>query len=83
MSDRDSAPAPDVLAAQTAPVADATTSTVTPTQDPQLTLADLQNILVIINTASKRGAFQGAELSQVGGVYQRIEDYIKHVTKNN
>ena len=79
MSDRDSAPAPDVLAEQAASAPQAAATQTAPA-DPQLTLADLQGMMVVINTASKRGAFQAAEMSQVGGLYERIEAYVRHMS---
>ena len=80
MSDSNSAPASDVLAEQAASAPQTAATQTAPAADPQLTLADLQGMMVVINTASKRGAFQAAEMSQVGGLYERIEAYVKHMS---
>jgi hypothetical protein len=42
------------------------------TQPPQITITDLDAIKTIIDLASQRGAFRGAELSQVGAVYDKL-----------
>ena len=45
----------------------------------QITIADLDIIKNIINLASTRGAFQGAELSQVGAVYDKLTAFLEAV----
>jgi hypothetical protein len=43
---------------------------------PNLNLADLVNVLQVINTCSSRGAFQANELSSVGGLYDRLHTFL-------
>jgi hypothetical protein len=45
----------------------------------QITISDLDIIKNIINLASTRGAFQGAELSQVGAVYDKLAAFLEVV----
>lgn len=47
---------------------------------PQLTLSDLVNMLQIVEAATSRGAFKAPELSTIGGVYDRVSAYVKHVS---
>jgi len=42
----------------------------------QLSLADLAAVVQIIDVASKRGAFEGAELESVGGVRNRLAAFV-------
>ena len=42
----------------------------------QLSLADLAAVVQIIDVASKRGAFEGAELESVGGVRNRLGAFV-------
>lgn len=61
----------------TAPEAEAQTST---TLEPvQLTVADLQLLAKIIDLASRRGAFQAGELSQVGDSYNKLASFLAYV----
>jgi len=46
---------------------------------PELTIVDLQNIRAIIDTASRRGAFNGTELSSVGTVFDRLNTFLNAV----
>lgn len=46
---------------------------------PELTVVDLQNIRAIIDTASRRGAFNAAELSSVGTVFDRLNAFLNAV----
>jgi len=46
---------------------------------PTLSVADLQNLLLVVGVACKRGAVQPGEMKQVGEVYERVESYLKHV----
>lgn len=46
---------------------------------PTLTIIDVQNALRIIDVAAERGAFKGAELSQVGGVRDRVAAFLESV----
>ena len=60
-----------------APTADATTTT---TVEPvQLTIADLQLLSRIVDLASRRGAFQAGELSQVGDAFNKLTGFLTYV----
>ena len=45
----------------------------------QITIADLDTINNIIDLASTRGAFRGAELTQVGVVYDKLTVFLEAV----
>jgi hypothetical protein len=45
----------------------------------QITIADLDTIKNIIDLACTRGAFRGAELSQVGVVYDKLSEFLEAV----
>lgn len=49
------------------------------TQDVNLTVADLRNLRTIIDIASSRGAFRGAELKPVGEAYDKLDQFVKAV----
>jgi hypothetical protein len=50
------------------------------TQEPvQLTIADLQLLARIVDLASRRGAFQAAELSQVGESFNKLSSFLTYV----
>lgn len=69
------APAQETVAA--APAAEAQTNT---TLEPvQLTVADLQLLAKIIDLASRRGAFQAGELSQVGDAFNKLASFLAYV----
>jgi len=53
-----------------------TTTTVEPVQ---LTIADLQLLARIVDLASRRGAFQAGELSQVGDAYNKLAGFLSYV----
>jgi hypothetical protein len=60
-----------------APVAELETKT---TVEPvQLTIADLQILARIVDLASRRGAFQAGELSQVGDAYNKLSGFLAFV----
>lgn len=60
-----------------APAAEAPTNT---TMEPvQLTIADLQLLARIVDLASRRGAFQAGELSQVGDAYNKLAGFLAYV----
>lgn len=60
-----------------APAADAqTTTSVEPVQ---LTIADLQLLARIVDLASRRGAFQAGELSQVGDAFNKLSGFLAYV----
>jgi hypothetical protein len=46
---------------------------------PELNINDLQNLRGIINVAVKRGAFEAAELTPVGTVYDRLNAFLNAV----
>lgn len=61
----------------TAPAAEAeTTTSIEPVQ---LTIADLQLLSRIVDLASRRGAFQAAELSQVGDAFNKLSSFLAYV----
>jgi hypothetical protein len=45
----------------------------------QITIADLDVIKNIIDLATSRGAFRGAELTQVGTVYDKLTTFLAAV----
>ena len=45
----------------------------------QITIADLDTIKNVIDLASTRGAFRGAELTQVGMVYDKLTVFLEAV----
>jgi len=50
-----------------------------PATQPELNIADLQNIRAIIDTATRRGAFGAAELTAVGSVFDRLNTFLNSV----
>ena len=42
-------------------------------------LTDLQLLVQIVDLASTRGAFRGAELKQVGTVYDKVSQFLEYV----
>ena len=46
---------------------------------PQLSIADLQALLNVIDVASSRGAFRDNELTNVGGVADKLTKFLQHV----
>ena len=50
-----------------------------PAEAPKVTVNDLVNVYNIIDLASKRGAFQAAELSSVGAVANKVKAFVDHV----
>lgn len=47
--------------------------------DNVVTLTDLQNVLVVLDIASTRGAFRGPELQPVGALYDKISKFLQAV----
>lgn len=43
---------------------------------PNLNIADLVNILQVFRTCAQRGAFRADEMSSVGGLYDRLQDFL-------
>ena len=50
--------------------------TTQPQADAAINLADLQNILVVLDLASSRGAFRGPELEPVGQLYNKFKRFV-------
>jgi hypothetical protein len=53
--------------------------TTTSVEPVQLTIADLQLLGRIVDLASRRGAFQAGELSQVGDAYNKLSGFLAYV----
>ena len=50
-------------------------------QEPvNITVADLQALVNLIDVASSRGAFRGAELTAVGTLYTKLTTFLQQVT---
>ena len=62
-----------------APVTAATEAPTTSVEAVQLTIADLQLLSRIIDLASRRGAFQAGELSQVGDAFNKLSSFLAYV----
>jgi len=45
-------------------------------QPPVLGVQDLQNLLIIVDLASQRGAFRANELSQIGALFDKVNQFI-------
>jgi hypothetical protein len=48
-------------------------------ENQQITISDLDTIKNIIDLACTRGAFRGAEISQVGAVYDKLSAFLESV----
>lgn len=55
------------------------TQTTTSLEPVQLTIADLQLLGRIVDLASRRGAFQAGELSQVGDAFNKLSSFLAYV----
>lgn len=67
-------------AAENTTAAPATDTTNATSPEPvQLTVSDLQLLGRIIDLASRRGAFQAAELTQVGEAYNKLAGFLAYV----
>jgi len=66
-------------AAQPAVTPAAEAPTTTSVEPVQLTIADLQLLARIVDLASRRGAFQAGELSQVGDAYNKLAGFLTYV----
>ena len=69
--------APDQISVE--PALDSTPETTTSVEPVQLTIADLQLLARIVDLASRRGAFQAGELSQVGDGYNKLVGFLSYV----
>jgi hypothetical protein len=47
-------------------------------QAPTISMVDLQNLLMVIDLATQRGAFRGPELSQIGQLFDRVNTFVQH-----
>ncbi len=47
------------------------------TSESVINLNDLQNVLVVIDLASNRGAFRGPELQPIGQLYDKINRFLQ------
>lgn len=54
---------------------DAVTSTESK-DNPNLNIADLVNVLQVFRTCAARGAFRADEMSAVGGLYDRLQEFL-------
>lgn len=70
------APVEPTITAETVAPEATTTTTMEPVQ---LTIQDLQLISRIVDLASRRGAFQAGELSQVGDAYNKLTGFLAYV----
>ena len=73
------APATQVSAPTAEVAASAETPTTTTLEPVQLTIADLQLLSRIVDLASRRGAFQAGELSQVGDSFNKLSGFLAYV----
>lgn len=46
---------------------------------PELSLTDLHNLRSIVDTASRRGAFHASEMSAVGTVFDKLNNFLNAV----
>ena len=46
-----------------------------------ISLSDLQLLLQIVDLASTRGAFRGAELTQVGAIFDKLNVFLSYVAE--
>jgi len=44
--------------------------------NPNLNIADLVNVLQVMKTCAARGAFRADEMSSVGGLYDRLQTFL-------
>ena len=52
-------------------------------QAPDITLADLEIVKNIIDVASQRGAFKASELKDVGEAYNKLNNFIARMIRQN
>lgn len=48
-------------------------------KQPELGIADLQNVKTLLEVAVRRGAFAAAEMTSVGSVYDRLNAFLTAV----
>ena len=51
------------------------------TQPESISLQDLQTLLQIVDLSSQRGAFRGAELTQVGVIFDKLNTFLTYVAE--
>lgn len=54
-------------------------TTETAAEPVNITVADLQGLVNLIDVASSRGAFRGAELAAVGTLYTKIATFLQQI----
>ena len=59
------------------PVADMPEGTEAPAPDAGLSINDIQGCVTIIDLVTKRGAFEGPELADVGAIRNRLDTFLK------
>lgn len=47
---------------------------------PELSISDLQNIRTLLDVATRRGAFGANEMTSVGAVFDRLNNFLVAVT---
>ena len=47
-----------------------------------ITITDLQNVLVLIDLATQRGALRAPELASVASLYEKINRFLKENTRS-
>lgn len=50
-----------------------------PAAQPDLTITDLNNIRSVLDVAVRRGAFSAAEISAVGAIFDRLNNFLNAV----
>lgn len=50
-------------------------------QPESISLQDLQTLLQIVDLSSQRGAFRGAELTQVGAIFDKLNTFLSYVAE--
>jgi hypothetical protein len=55
----------------------------TNTSPAQISLQDIQNILVLIDLVTQRGAFRGPELASVGALYEKLNKFVQETQTEN
>jgi hypothetical protein len=48
-------------------------------EQPQLGVADLQNLRTLLDVASRRGAFAASEMTSVGAVFDRLNTFLNAI----
>ena len=50
-------------------------------QPESISLQDLQTLLQIVDLSSQRGAFRGAEMTQVGAIFDKLNTFLTYVAE--